>query len=123
MTKTTFTPEYILLLINQSDKSAINALITLANSDAETDSSDYDFLHSLATQAIWNNRDIERGLRSAESEVLSPKQMYWVRKLLTKYVTDLVDIANKRQSRKIAADPLSKLGYDCKNREINVNEQ
>ena len=91
-----WTKDLILKQLEGSDKSVTWSVIRLWEQQAFTES-DTDLLSSFAEQAIWRRREIERGDRSADCPLLSPKQLELARLRLPKYWRQLVDIANSRR--------------------------
>ncbi len=93
---TSWNKALVLKQIEQSTKSATWAVIKLWQQQEFVDS-DTNILSGFAEQAVWRQREIERGDRSVDCPLLSPKQIDLARLLLPKYWRQLVAIANSRR--------------------------
>lgn len=91
-----WTKEAILTQVEKSDKSITWGLIRLWEKQEFT-AADAEICNSMAQQAVWKRREIERGDRSENSPLLSAKQIELARTLLRKYWPQLVRIANRRR--------------------------
>jgi hypothetical protein len=110
-----WTKELILEQLNRSPKSVASALVYLWKKTTEDELKDQEgrayegvgftradspFLVSVAEQAVWRQREIERGERDKDCPLLSDRQLELARIKLPKYWAQLLQVANERHPQK-----------------------